>query len=362
MAQLPDENVFGDYGEWPGRDVLDAGGERLGGVREIYLDRETGRPEWVLVEVDGDEPRFVPLADAAVESQAIRIAHAAAVVRGAPSIGHEPRIDQGQERELYAHYGLGYSEDESGSGLPADPEPADGLSAQALSEGTPPATEVVVDETREHAAAAPAAEEPLPDVAAADLVPPADEPPPLDVAAEPLPDVAAADLVPPADEPLPLDVAAEPLPDVAAADLVPPADEPPPLDVAGADLVPPADEPPPLDVAAEAPGREEPTTILDVIAEAPVERPLPPAPVIDEPAPPPPVIESPAPAEPAVDEPAPPAPVTAGPNLGAADPPPGAADFTPPPPPAPAGRSFPLAGAAALGAAALFVLLRKLRG
>ena len=76
MAQLPTQSQFGDYGEWPGRDVLDSGGERLGGVREIYLDRETGRPEWVLVDVDGDEARFVPLADAAVESSTIRVAHA----------------------------------------------------------------------------------------------------------------------------------------------------------------------------------------------------------------------------------------------------------------------------------------------
>jgi hypothetical protein len=123
MAQLPSKSQFGDYGEWPGRDVLDSGGERLGGVREIYLDGETGRPEWVLVEVDGDEPRFVPLADAAIDASAIRVAHSATVIRGGPSIGPEPRIDQSQERRLYKHYRVGYSEDESRSGLPA-PGPA----------------------------------------------------------------------------------------------------------------------------------------------------------------------------------------------------------------------------------------------
>jgi len=123
MAQLPSQSQFGDYGEWPGRDVLDSGGERLGGVREIYLDRETGRPEWVLVEVDGDEPRFVPLADASVESSTIRVAHSAAAIRSAPGIGSEPRIDQSEERRLYDHYGLGYSESDSGSGLPEDPAP-----------------------------------------------------------------------------------------------------------------------------------------------------------------------------------------------------------------------------------------------
>ena len=120
MAQLPSQSQFGDYGEWPGRDVLDSGGERLGGVREIYLDRETGRPEWVLVDVDGDEARFVPLADASVESSRIRVAHSAEAIRSAPGIGSEPRIDQSEERRLYDHYGLGYSETDSGSGLPAD--------------------------------------------------------------------------------------------------------------------------------------------------------------------------------------------------------------------------------------------------
>ncbi len=123
MTQLPDESLFGDYGEWPGRDVVDSGGERLGGVREIYLDRETGQPEWVLVDVDGGEARFVPLADADVETSQIRVAHAATVIRNAPGIGSEPRIDQTEERRLYAHYGLGYSEDDSGSGLPTDEPP-----------------------------------------------------------------------------------------------------------------------------------------------------------------------------------------------------------------------------------------------
>src|SRR3954471_23069512 len=123
MAQLPSQSSFGDYAEWPGRDVLDSGGERLGGVREIYLDRETGRPEWVLVDVDGAEARFVPLADAAVGDASIRVAHAATTIRNAPGIGTEPRIDQSEERRLYAHYGLGYTEDFSGSGLPSDGPP-----------------------------------------------------------------------------------------------------------------------------------------------------------------------------------------------------------------------------------------------
>src|SRR5262245_63340230 len=91
---LPSESLFGDYSDWPGRDVLDSGGERLGGVREIYLDRETGHPEWVLVDVDGDTSRFVPLADAQVGSATIQVAHTASQIRSAPGIGAESQIDQ----------------------------------------------------------------------------------------------------------------------------------------------------------------------------------------------------------------------------------------------------------------------------
>src|SRR3954453_17714800 len=105
MAQLPSQSSFGDYAEWPGRDVLDSGGERLGGVREIYLDRETGRPGGVLVDVDGGEGRFLPPADASVESSTIKVAHPSSVIRSAPGIGAQEQIDQTEERKLYAHYG-----------------------------------------------------------------------------------------------------------------------------------------------------------------------------------------------------------------------------------------------------------------
>ena len=124
MAQLPTQSQFGDYSEWPGRDVLDAGGQRLGAVREIYLDRETGRPEWVLVDVADGDARFVPLADANVEAWSIKVAHTAEKIKSAPGIGAEPRIDQSEERRLYAHYGLGYVEGDSGNDLRADDPPA----------------------------------------------------------------------------------------------------------------------------------------------------------------------------------------------------------------------------------------------
>jgi sporulation protein YlmC with PRC-barrel domain len=259
MAQLPSQSQFGDYGEWPGRDVLDSGGERLGGVREIYLDRETGRPEWVLVDVDGDEARFVPLADASVESSTIRVAHSAAAIRNAPGIGPEPRIDQSEERRLYDHYGLGYSEADSGSGLPTDAPTREHPAGAAPTAWGAPDAETTEEPTSSWSAAAgeeptnvaPAPAEPPPpdEIEAADIP----EPPAVSdrasdfeatstVSADPL--RADTDALAPSDEG---DLTAQPGPDNVGVFSPPPPPTPPAAPVTPpprAQTPPPAPEPP----------------------------------------------------------------------------------------------------------------------
>src|SRR4051812_34057363 len=103
MTELPEPKQFGDYGDWPGRAVLDTSGERIGEVREIYLDDATDRPEWVLIERGGGEPRFVPLADARVEDDAIRVAQSSDRIEAAPSLEPTKQLTLDQERELYSH-------------------------------------------------------------------------------------------------------------------------------------------------------------------------------------------------------------------------------------------------------------------
>ncbi len=250
MAQLPSPSSFGDYADWPGRDVLDSGGERLGGVREIYLDRETGRPEWVLVDVDHADARFVPLADAAVESSTIRVAHAATTVRTAPGIGTEPRIDQSEERRLYAHYGLGYADGDTGSehayGTPETPEAAatETRPESPSSWGTP-------DTTMRDTAATPSEPPPTGDIVPpwrdAETTPAADADTPTWGAAETpardetpswaLPSSPASEAVPAADagetmSPSEFEAAYE-----EASNDAPPAAEPPsPEEIAAADI------------------------------------------------------------------------------------------------------------------------------
>ena len=120
MSELPDPDSFGNYADWPGREVHGTGG-RIGTVVEIYLDDATDRPEWVLVDLD-EGSRFVPLAGGSVDGQTIRVAHGSATVERAPDLALAKELTQEQERQLYDHYAVSVSEEASDSLLP-DPDP-----------------------------------------------------------------------------------------------------------------------------------------------------------------------------------------------------------------------------------------------
>jgi len=118
MAELPTPRDFEDYGAWAGRDVVGPDGERLGAVDVIFLDEATEAPEWVLVTLDGGDAAFVPLAGASVEERSIRVEHDRDRIAAAPSPEPAETLSVADERRLYEHYGLAYSQAESPSVLP----------------------------------------------------------------------------------------------------------------------------------------------------------------------------------------------------------------------------------------------------
>jgi hypothetical protein len=122
MAELPTQRDFEDFTAWSGRDVLDPDGDRLGAVEAIFLDEATGVPEWVLVRLGDDDAAFVPLVGANVEERAIRIEQAADRVSAAPRPEPAETLSVADERRLYEHYGLSYSDEESSTLLPATEE------------------------------------------------------------------------------------------------------------------------------------------------------------------------------------------------------------------------------------------------
>jgi hypothetical protein len=173
---------------WRGRTLVDHHGEPLGNIEIIYLDKVTNQPEWALLEAGATGPArtFVPLVSANEEGDTVRVPFAKTLVEGAPSMPADRELSEGQEGELYRHYGVPYSRADSPSGLPAgEPEPAE----PALAAGGPqPAEEPVSASTPDMAAAG------KPEVAAAEPTPAADEP--LPAAGDALPEAAVAESAP----------------------------------------------------------------------------------------------------------------------------------------------------------------------
>ena len=103
-----------------GEDLHDTSGEKIGKLEEIYLDAQSGEPEWALVNTGmfGTKSSFVPLQGASQDGDTLQVPYDKAQVKDAPKVDSDGELSQSQESELYAHYGLDYTESRSDSGLP----------------------------------------------------------------------------------------------------------------------------------------------------------------------------------------------------------------------------------------------------
>ena len=105
---------------WQGRTMVDPAGDKLGTIDAIYLDDETGQPEWATVAsgLFTAKTAFVPLAQARDTGDSVQVPYDKQQVKNAPTMQADGQLSQDEEAELYRHYGLHYSEHRSDSGLP----------------------------------------------------------------------------------------------------------------------------------------------------------------------------------------------------------------------------------------------------
>ncbi|MEO3938948.1 PRC and DUF2382 domain-containing protein [Dermatophilaceae bacterium Soc4.6] len=105
-----------------GQDVYSADGAKIGHAGQIFLDDVTGKPEWATVQTGlfGTKESFVPIATADLTSDGLRVPFDKDTVKAAPRVDAEGgHLSQDEEAELYRHYGMDYSDEQSDSGLPA---------------------------------------------------------------------------------------------------------------------------------------------------------------------------------------------------------------------------------------------------
>jgi uncharacterized protein (TIGR02271 family) len=93
-----------------GQDVYDRDGDKIGTIEEIYLDAQTGEPEWALVNTGmfGTKSSFVPLQQADEDGETLRVPYEKSQVKDAPSMDPDGELSPEEESALYAHYGLDY--------------------------------------------------------------------------------------------------------------------------------------------------------------------------------------------------------------------------------------------------------------
>jgi len=99
-----------------GQDVYDESGDKIGSASEVYLDDETGQPEWVTVRTGmfGTKESFVPIRNADLTDDGVRVPVSKTQVKDAPKIDTDGHLSPEEEQELYRYYGMGAGTQTSG--------------------------------------------------------------------------------------------------------------------------------------------------------------------------------------------------------------------------------------------------------
>ncbi len=104
--------------------MVDADGDQIGNIESIYVDDQTGQPEWALINTGlfGTKSTFVPLAQATPTGDQVQVPYQKQLVNDAPRIDPDQHLSESEEQQLWRHYSLDYGttsgyEDRDGDGV-----------------------------------------------------------------------------------------------------------------------------------------------------------------------------------------------------------------------------------------------------
>ena len=89
-----------------GRTAVDPQGNKIGTVGQVYLDDQTGQPDWITVNTGlfGMKENFVPLVGSKLVGKTLVLPFGKSVVKESPAVDDPRHLDVDQERSLYAYY------------------------------------------------------------------------------------------------------------------------------------------------------------------------------------------------------------------------------------------------------------------
>ncbi len=104
--------------EWRGKELLDRDDEKIGKLRDVYVDTDTDQPMFGSVKegLVSKHLTFVPLAGATGSPDGLRVSVSKKQIKDAPNIDQDGELEPARESELFEHYGLAYTPPATASG------------------------------------------------------------------------------------------------------------------------------------------------------------------------------------------------------------------------------------------------------
>jgi uncharacterized protein (TIGR02271 family) len=111
--------TLNDVSTWKGQTLFGPGQDKIGEVADVYLDRQSGEPEWLAVKTGlfGSNLSFVPIREASGGDGGVTVPYDKAKVKDAPNVEADGELSPEEERRLYDHFGMewgDYGHDTSG--------------------------------------------------------------------------------------------------------------------------------------------------------------------------------------------------------------------------------------------------------
>jgi len=99
-----------DISEWRGHNVVDIEKSKIGELEAIYVDTKTDKPAFASVKIGVFKSKlvFVPLAEAKVGPDYVKVPYPRSLVRDAPSIDTDGELLASEEPAVFSHYDLPY--------------------------------------------------------------------------------------------------------------------------------------------------------------------------------------------------------------------------------------------------------------
>ncbi|MFC4054217.1 PRC and DUF2382 domain-containing protein [Actinomadura syzygii] len=94
--------------ELMGMGVTDTNGTKVGTIKQVYLNDDSGSPEWVTVHTGwfGMRESFVPLSGSRKAKDMLQVPYDKETIKGAPNVDADEHLSHAQIVDLYRHYGV----------------------------------------------------------------------------------------------------------------------------------------------------------------------------------------------------------------------------------------------------------------